>query len=67
MSFRNLLNVMPRDTKRVIFTSSAGVERQGAFPYLILNAFGSPLLGPFHQSAVFKSRDAGARVLQLLG
>lgn len=41
MSFRNLLAALPGSVKRVVFTSSAGVERQGSFPYLILNAFGA--------------------------
>ena len=42
VSFRNLLGALPQGgLKRVVFTSSAGVERQGSFPYLILNAFGA--------------------------
>ena len=42
VSFRNLLGALPQGLKRVIFTSSAGVERQGSFPYVILNLFGTP-------------------------
>lgn len=41
VSFRNLLRVMPKSLKRVVFTSSAGVERAGSFPYSILNLFGN--------------------------
>ncbi len=50
-SFRNLLGVMPSDIKRVVFTSSAGVERQGSFPFLILNLFGK------HQSTHLLARS----------
>ena len=44
ISFRNLLGAAPADTKRIVFTSSAGVERQGSFPFFILNAFGASTL-----------------------
>lgn len=42
VSFRNLLGAVPEGVKRVVFTSSAGVERQNSFPYIILNLFGAP-------------------------
>lgn len=43
ISFQNLLAAVPKGVgvKRVVFTSSAGVERQGTFPYLVLNLFGA--------------------------
>lgn len=44
MSFQNLLGALPKGLKRVVFTSSAGVERQGSFPYIILNLFGAVVL-----------------------
>ncbi len=37
---RNLVSAAPRDLKRFVFISSAGVERKDQFPYSILNAFG---------------------------
>ncbi|KAI8469340.1 MAG: hypothetical protein J3K34DRAFT_513480 [Monoraphidium minutum] len=37
---QNLIRVTPRDIKRFVFVTSAGVERTGEFPWLILNAFG---------------------------
>lgn len=40
VSFRNLLGVIPNSIKRVIFTSSCGVERQNSLPFNILNLFG---------------------------
>jgi nucleoside-diphosphate-sugar epimerase len=43
VSFRNLLGALPKGLKRMVFTSSAGVERQGSFPYVILNLFGATL------------------------
>lgn len=40
LGFQNLVAALPSSIKRVIFTSSAGVERQDKFPFIILNLFG---------------------------
>lgn len=50
VSFQNLLGALPKGLKRVVFTSSAGVERQGSFPYIILNLFGAVMLPCNRQS-----------------
>jgi nucleoside-diphosphate-sugar epimerase len=36
----NLINACPRSLKRFIFVTSAGVERQKEFPWLVLNLYG---------------------------
>lgn len=36
----NLIRATPKDVKRFVLTTSAGVERQDAFPWKILNLFG---------------------------
>jgi uncharacterized protein YbjT (DUF2867 family) len=36
----NLINACPRTLKRFLFVTSAGVERQKQFPWLILNLYG---------------------------
>ena len=38
---QNLIKAAPRDLKRFVFVTSAGVERQDQFPWIILNAFGA--------------------------
>lgn len=50
ISFQNLLGALPKGLKRVVFTSSAGVERQGSFPYIILNLFGAIMMLSNRQS-----------------
>lgn len=40
LGFQNLVAALPSSIKRVVFTSSAGVERQDKFPFIILNLFG---------------------------
>ena len=42
VAVRNLLAATPRGVKRFVLTTSAGVERQGQFPFFILNLFGAP-------------------------
>lgn len=41
MAVRNLLAATPRSVRRFVLTTSAGVERQGKFPFVILNLFGA--------------------------
>ena len=41
VSVRNLVRACPRDLKRFVLTTSAGVERSGQFPFVILNLFGA--------------------------
>ncbi|GBF99073.1 hypothetical protein Rsub_11844 [Raphidocelis subcapitata] len=36
----NLIAAAPRSLKRFVFVTSAGVEREGEFPWIVLNAFG---------------------------
>ena len=36
----NLIKASPKGLRRFVFVTSAGVERQNALPWLILNAFG---------------------------
>lgn len=40
VSVRNLVAACPPSLKRFTLTTSAGVERSGQFPFIILNAFG---------------------------
>lgn len=40
VAVKNLVDSCPKDIKRFVLTTSAGVERSGQFPWLILNAFG---------------------------
>lgn len=40
VSATNLIKAAPRSLKRFVFVTSAGVERQKEFPWLILNTFG---------------------------
>ena len=41
VAVRNLLAATPRSVRRFVLTTSAGVERQGKFPFVILNLFGA--------------------------
>lgn len=41
VAVRNLLAATPRSVRRFVLTTSAGVERQGSFPFVILNLFGA--------------------------
>ena len=54
VAVRNLLAATPRSIKRFVLTTSAGVERQGQFPFFILNLFGvrppRPPPPPFHKA-----------------
>ena len=45
VAVRNLLAATPRSVRRFVLTTSAGVERQGSFPFVILNLFGALLPG----------------------
>lgn len=38
---QNLIRACPKSLKRFVFVTSAGVERQKQFPWLILNTFGA--------------------------
>jgi len=40
VAVKNLVDATPKDIKRFVLTTSAGVERSGQFPWLILNLFG---------------------------
>lgn len=37
---RNLIDATPKSVSRFVLTTSAGVDRSGSFPFIILNAFG---------------------------
>ena len=41
ISNQNLIAATPKSVKRFVFTTSAGVERSGQFPFFILNLFGA--------------------------
>ena len=56
VAVKNLIDSCPKDIKRFILTTSAGVERSGQFPWLILNAFG-----------VLKFKRMGEMVLEASG
>jgi hypothetical protein len=60
-----LLGALPKSLKRVIFTSSAGVERQGSFPYIILNLFGAVML-PCNRQSGHAATVAANLTLQIL-
>jgi uncharacterized protein YbjT (DUF2867 family) len=40
IAVKNLIEATPRGIQRFVLTTSAGVERSGSFPFIILNAFG---------------------------
>jgi nucleoside-diphosphate-sugar epimerase len=40
VSVKNLILACPKDVKRFVLTTSAGVERQDQLPWSILNLFG---------------------------
>lgn len=40
MSAGNIIRLAPRALQHFVFCTSAGVERSGSFPFLILNLFG---------------------------
>lgn len=41
VSVKNLIEACPKSLQRFVLNTSAGVERQGALPYSILNLFGA--------------------------
>lgn len=42
VAVKNLIAATPKSVKRFVLTTSAGVERSGQFPFVILNLFGAP-------------------------